>query len=245
MLKDADLSSPNPSSPDTIDASTAPLLPTRIGILGGTFDPIHVGHLALARRFAQWLGLTELVLLPAGQPWQKSGVSCARHRLAMTHLAAASLALPATRVAVATDEIDHPGPTYTTETLAAWRARHGAAASLTLLIGADQLVRLHTWKNWRRLFEFAHLGVATRPGFDLSQADATVLDEIGRRSASADTLRATTHGHVLIDTTLSLDVSATDVRRLLRERSCGHLEKVASVPDAVWQYIRQHHLYQT
>lgn len=245
MCKDADLSSPNPSSPDAIGAWAAPVRPTRVGILGGTFDPIHVGHLALARRFAELLELTELVLLPAGQPWQKSDVSCAQHRLAMTRLAAASLALPATRVSVATDEIDHPGPTYTTETLAAWRARHGAAASLTLLIGADQLVRLHTWKNWRQLFEFAHVGVATRPGFDLSQADATVLGEIGRRSASADTLRATTHGHVLLDTTLSLGVSATDVRRWLRERACGHLEEVASVPDAVWQYIHQHHLYQT
>jgi nicotinate-nucleotide adenylyltransferase len=232
----------------------AAILPTRVGILGGTFDPIHIGHLALARHFAQWLELTQLVLLPAGQPWQKGNVTPAKHRLAMTQLACASLTLPFTRVKVATDEIDHHGPTYTTETLAAWRARDGTAASLTLLIGADQLVRLHTWKNWRRLFDFAHVGIATRPGFDLSQADADVLDEIARRRASVDTLRATPHGHVLIDATLSLDISATEVRRRLRERAHGHSEDTmnngrsedtVNVPNAVWQYIRQHHLYQT
>lgn len=231
--------------PGAVTAPAAASLPARVGILGGTFDPIHVGHLALARRFTELLELTELVLLPAGQPWQKRDVSAAGHRLAMARLAAASLTLPAARVRVATDEIDHRGPTYTIETLAAWRAHNGFSASLTLLIGADQLVRLHTWKNWRQLFDFAHIGIATRPGFDLSQTDAGVLEEIERRAAPADMLRATPHGHVLIDTTLSLNVSATGVRRLLRERACSQSGDTASVPDAVWQYIRQHHLYQT
>ncbi|WP_255214780.1 adenylyltransferase/cytidyltransferase family protein, partial [Burkholderia pseudomallei] len=95
-----------------------PALPRRIGILGGTFDPIHDGHLALARRFAHVLRLTELVLMPAGQPYQKQDVSAAEHRLAMTRAAAASLVLPGVAVSVATDEIEHAGPTYTVETLA-------------------------------------------------------------------------------------------------------------------------------
>jgi nicotinate-nucleotide adenylyltransferase len=217
----------------------------RVGILGGTFDPIHVGHLALARRFAALLDLTELVLMPAGQPWQKSDVSAAEHRLAMTRLAAQTLTLPRARVVIATDEIEHAGPTYTTETLAAWRAREGDKASVTLLIGADQLVRLHTWRNWRYLFELAHLGIATRPGFALTQAAPEVVTEIERRRADADMLRSTARGHVLIDTALAIDVSATDIREHLRARAKGQPDGATRVPDAVWEYIRQHHLYQT
>lgn len=220
-------------------------MPRRVGILGGTFDPIHVGHLALARRFAELLALTELVLMPAGQPWQKSDVSAAEHRLAMTRLAAPTLALPHTNVVVATDEIEHEGPTYTVDTLAAWRARNGADVSVTLLIGADQLVRLHTWHDWLRLFEFAHIGIATRPGFDLTQAAPEVVAQIEQRRANAGTLRATPQGHVLIDTALAIDVSATDIREHLRERAQGRRTGAQRVPEAVWQYIRQHHLYHT
>src|SRR5580698_119049 len=114
----------------------------RIGILGGTFDPIHEGHLAIARRFATVLALHELVLMPAGQPYQKAGVSSAEHRLAMTRLAAGHLSLPDTQVRVATDEIEQGGPTYTADTLAVWRAKLGPDVSLSYLIGGDQLVRL-------------------------------------------------------------------------------------------------------
>lgn len=202
-----------------------PALPRRIGILGGTFDPIHDGHLALARRFADVLRLTELVLMPAGQPYQKQDVSAAEHRLAMTRAAAGSLVLPGVAVSVATDEIEHAGPTYTVETLERWRERLGADASLSLLIGADQLVRLDTWRDWRRLFDFAHVCAATRPGFDF----------------------ATPAGRLLIDTTLALDVAATDIRAHLRACIARH----AQVPDAsaehvspaVWAYILQHRLY--
>ncbi|KAG0190125.1 hypothetical protein DFQ28_002488 [Apophysomyces sp. BC1034] len=120
IAEEAELSLPNNPLRSTVTAPAAAILPRRVGILGGTFDPIHVGHLALGRRFAELLELTDLVLLPAGQPWQKSNVSAAEHRLAMTRLAARSLALPNAHVEVATDEINHRGPTYTTETLAAW-----------------------------------------------------------------------------------------------------------------------------
>ncbi|WP_226806316.1 nicotinate-nucleotide adenylyltransferase [Candidatus Vallotia cooleyia] len=242
LLKDANRRLPNLLA-HTIGTDSSPILPTQIGILGGTFDPIHVGHLALAYQFSKCLKLTELVLLPAGRPWQKNDVSSAWHRLAMTRLAASSLVLPTTRVTVSTNEINTSSPSFMTETLATWRVHYGEEASLTLLIGADQLVSLHTWKNWRQLFEFAHVGVATRPGFDILQADATVFSELGRRSVSASTLHTTTHGYIFLDTTLSLDVSATHVRQLLRERTCNYLNGSAYVPHLVWQYIHQHHLY--
>lgn len=253
-IKDPALSSPTAAAratPATVDAAcTAPALPRRIGLLGGTFDPIHNGHLALARRFTELLGLTELVLLPAGQPWQKQDVSDARHRLAMTRAAAASLALPGTVVSVATDEIEHSGPTYTIDTLRRWRAREGADASLSLLIGADQLVRLDTWRDWRRLFDFAHICAATRPGFDLAAASAPLARELAAHEAGAERLRATPSGLLLIDATLALDVSATDIRAQLRERLAAAGPDGApsqpppdTIPESVWRYILQHHLY--
>jgi nicotinate-nucleotide adenylyltransferase len=224
-------------------------LPRRIGLLGGTFDPVHDGHLALARRFADVLQLTELVLLPAGQPWQKTDVSAPEHRLAMTRAAAGSLVVPGVTVSVATDEIEHEGPTYTVETLQRWREREGAKVSISLLIGADQLVHLDTWRDWRRLFDYAHVCAATRPGFELATIPPAVAAEIAAREARAEVLQATPSGHLLIDTTLAFDVSATDIRSQLRERLQHHAggkehDSAASpVPAAVWDYILQHHLY--
>ena len=199
------------------------------------------------------LQLTELVLLPAGQPWQKADVSPAVHRLAMTRAAAGQLKLPGASVRVATDEIEHEGPTYTVDTLQRWREREGEQASIALLIGADQLVHLDTWRDWRRLFEFAHICAATRPGFDLASIPPAVAKEIDARRARADVLQATPCGHLLIDTTLAFNVSATDIRAHLREQVSQRLAHVGGeqqqdmaashVPTAVWDYILQHHLY--
>jgi nicotinate-nucleotide adenylyltransferase len=224
-------------------ASNAPC-DKRVGLLGGTFDPIHDGHLALARRFAGLLNLTELVLLPAGQPWQKGGVSEPHHRLAMTRAAAQSLDLDGVEINVATDEIERDGPTYTVETLAHWREREGAQASLALLIGADQLVKLDSWHDWKRLFDYAHVCVETRPGFDVSTLPDAVAAEVAARRAPPEVLRASTHGHVLIDETLNIDVSATAIREEARRTPTGAGDARAQVPSAVWDYIVQHHLYQ-
>jgi len=220
----------------------------RVGIFGGTFDPIHNGHLALARRFVDLLRLTDLVLLPAGQPWQKAGVSAPEHRLAMTRAAAASLELDGVRVTVATDEIERKGDTYTVDTLAHWREREGADASISLLMGADQFVKLDSWHQWMRLFDYAHICVETRPGFDVSTLSAPVAAEVAKRAASPETLQASAHGHVLIDETLLIDVSATAIRDEARTMTDEHDARAQArdhVPSAVWDYIVQHHLYQT
>lgn len=223
-------------------------LERRVGLLGGTFDPIHEGHLALARHFARVLGLNELILLPAGQPWQKPGVTAAQHRLAMTRAAAASLALPGVTVTVDADEIEHNGPTYTVETLRRWRAKSDSnrTAALTLLMGADQLLHLDSWHEWRELFALAHLGVASRPGFDFTALPPEVAREGAARRASAAVLAATPHGHLLVDETLALDVSATEIRRDLPACvASGQRRGTAAdkLPAAVWDYILQHHLY--
>ena len=151
------------------------------------------------------------------------------------------------QVTVATDEIDHDGPTYTVETLARWREREGADASLSLLIGADQLVHLDSWRDWKRLFDFAHVCVETRAGFDVSTVSAAVQAEITARRASPEVLRATPHGHLLIDSALELEVSATGIREHLSERIAAHAAGRAyaesHVPAAVWDYIVQNDLY--
>lgn len=177
----------------------------------------------------------------------KKDVTEAHHRLAMTRAAADSLHVEGLQVIVATDEIDHDGPTYTVETLARWRAREGADASLSLLIGADQLVHLDSWRDWKRLFEFAHVCVETRAGFDVSTVSPAVAEEIAARSAPAEVLQSTPHGHLLIDSALELEVSATEIREQLGERlrahAAGEIDAESHVPSAVWDYIVQHHLY--
>jgi nicotinate-nucleotide adenylyltransferase len=215
----------------------------RVGLLGGTFDPIHNGHLALARRFVEVLGLTELVLLPAGQPWQKEGVSAPEHRLAMTRAAAQSLVLDGVTITVATDEIDRHGDTYTVDTLAHWREREGRDASITLLMGADQLVKLNSWHRWKELFDYAHVCVETRAGFDVATLNAEVTAELKARGAAPEVLQASTHGHMHIDEMLLLDVSATAIREEARTMTDIHYAR-SQVPEAVWDYIVQHHLYQ-
>ncbi len=223
-------------------ATPAPL-PRRIGMLGGTFDPIHNGHLALARQMATTLDLTELVLLPAGQPYQKHGVSAAKHRLAMTRAAAETLVLPNVTVSIATDEISHAGPTYTVDTLQRWRAQIGPEASLSLLIGADQLTQLDSWHHWRQLFDFAHVCAVSRPGSDLAAASPAITQEIVTRQAPAAILQATPAGHILIDATLALDITATAIRAHLRASTTIHPNTSADMPAAVWTYILQHRLY--
>jgi nicotinate-nucleotide adenylyltransferase len=214
----------------------------RVAILGGTFDPIHIGHLKLARRFIDLLQLTELVLLPAGQPWQKEGVSAPEHRLAMTRLAAESMQIDGVTITVATDEIDRHGDTYTVDTLAHWREREGKNASISLIVGADQLVKLNSWHQWQRLFDYAHVCVETRAGFDIAALPPAVAAEVEARQASAETLQASTHGHMLIDEKLHMDISATAIREEAQTMR-GSPEIRAQVPSAVWDYIVQHHLY--
>ncbi|WP_407919436.1 nicotinate-nucleotide adenylyltransferase [Chitinasiproducens palmae] len=214
-------------------------------MLGGTFDPIHAGHLAIARHFAALLHLDTLVLMPAGQPWQKRGVSAAAHRLAMTRLAAAELDLGPTRVVVADDEIQREGATYTVETMTDWRTRLGPAASLSLIIGADQLQGFATWRGWQDLLHLGHLCVAARPGFAPHSPDPALRAEIVRRRHAADWLEQHPAGGILIDEQLKVELSATDIRHRIQAGIAAADAHCDGVPRPVWHYIRQHHLYHT
>lgn len=186
----------------------------RIGLMGGTFDPIHVGHLAIAVEARRALGLEEVVFVPAGQPWQKAAVAAAADRLAMTHLAVDGA--PGCRVSAI--EIDREGPTYTVDTLRALHAED-PEAELWLLLGADALAGLDSWREPGEIVRLAKVAVAARPGSE-PRADG---------------------GGVAV-TVLELEpvaVSSRDIRaRLARGESVQGL-----VPTAVETYIHAHGLY--
>lgn len=210
-------------------------------LLGGSFDPVHSGHVGLARYFCTLLHPDELRLIPSGRPWQKPDmVTPAVHRVAMLHAAFDGWPTP---IYIDEQEIRREGPSYMIDTLRSLRSELGRDVSLALIMGADQLINLHTWRDWAALFDEAHFCIAARPGFAIDNAalDKAVAAQITRRLASADQLRQTPSGLVCIATQLALDVSSTQIR----EAIAGSGNAADLLPGPVIDYIQQHHLYQT
>lgn len=208
-------------------------------LLGGSFDPAHNGHAAIAHFIVVMFAPDELRILPAGNPWQKPALhASADDRVAMAKLAFESLSVP---VVIDRREIERSGATYTIETLQELRNELGPQASLILIIGADQLQRLDTWRNWRSLFDFANLCAVSRPGFStaLPAMPDEVRNEFSRRMATPAQMRATPHGLCLIANGPAIDISSTALRETLRQ---GQAESLL-LPPAVLDYIQQHHLY--
>jgi nicotinate-nucleotide adenylyltransferase len=189
----------------------------RIGVMGGTFDPIHHGHLVAASEVAKSYDLDEVVFVPTGEPYRKSAVSSAEHRYLMTVIATASNPM----FTVSRVDIDRPGPTYTIDTLEDLRAER-PDAQLVFISGADAVAQIVEWKDHDELFALAHFVAVTRPGHDLS---VTGLPE---RDVSLLEVPA-------------LAISSTDCRdRVRRGFPVWYL-----VPDGVVQYISKHHLYRS
>jgi nicotinate-nucleotide adenylyltransferase len=211
-----------------------------VALLGGSFDPVHNGHVALAALFAKLLAPDELRIIPAGNPWQKAGGLKANgaERVAMLELAFAEAALP---VKMDLQEIERTTPSYTIDTLRNVRAEVGPEASIVFLMGADQLQQLDTWRDWRALFELAHIGVAARPGYSLAEAalPPAVAQELLLRQGSLDQLRSTPSGHGYLAQTLDVDISATQVRAALQRGEPAN----SLISPVVLDYIQQHKLY--
>ena len=188
--------------------------------MGGTFDPIHHGHLVAASEVQSWFGLSEVVFVPTGQPWQKSDrtVSPAEHRYLMTVIATASNP----RFWVSRVDIDRDGPTYTADTLRDLR-RQMPDADLYFITGADALMDIFTWRDAAGLFELAHFVGCTRPGFDMD----------------GSTLKGIPEDRVTIVEIPALAISSTDCRE--RQRAGDPVWYL--VPDGVVQYINKYHLY--
>ena len=230
-----------------------------IAILGGSFDPVHNGHVALARYFVDLLQPDELRILPAGNPWQKAGLQASgAQRLAMLQVAFSAFDVP---VVFDQRELRDPQPSLTITSLQSLRADLGNAASLNFLMGADQLQHLDTWQQWQALFDYANLCAAARPGFVLAgpTVPTAVSTEFAHRAATPPQLRNTAHGKSFLAPDLAVDISATAIRAALgpdhqydhqhdhqhgQQHSQQHSQSLASlVPPAVLDYIQQHHLY--
>jgi nicotinate-nucleotide adenylyltransferase len=182
-----------------------------IAILGGTFDPVHVGHLRVALEAAEALA-APVRLMPAHVPPHRSApVASAVRRVAMLRAALAGQ----DRLQLDTRELDRNEPSYTVDTLRGMRAEFGAARPLILLLGADAFAGLPTWHHWRELFDLAHIAVMTRPGH-AADLPAELNAEIARRRTQAIAeLHATPCGKLLDLPVTPLEISASAVRALL------------------------------
>jgi nicotinate-nucleotide adenylyltransferase len=191
----------------------------RVGVMGGTFDPIHHGHLVAASEAASLFDLDEVVFVPTGRPWQKGDVevSASEDRYLMTVIATASNP----RFSVSRVDIDRPGPTYTVDTLHDLRKQYGDKAELFFITGADALAAILSWKDAGEVFELAHFIGVTRPGYHLS--DAHLPD-----GAAVSLLEVP-----------AMAISSSACRERVRAgRPVWYL-----VPDGVVQYIEKRRLY--
>ena len=189
----------------------------RIGVMGGTFDPIHHGHLVAASEVADSFGLDEVVFVPTGQPWQKSDVTESEHRYLMTVIATASNP----SFSVSRVDIDRDGPTYPIDTLRDVQ-RLNPDADLYFITGADAIAQILSWRNHDELWELAHFVAVSRPGHVLN-TDGLPVEDVSQLEIPA------------------LAISSTDCRGRVRG---GHPVWYL-VPDGVVQYIAKHHLYRS
>lgn len=200
----------------------------RIGIMGGTFDPIHNGHLVAGSEVADLFSLDRVIFVPTGQPWQKKGtqVAAAEDRYLMTVIATASNP----RFEVSRVDIDRAGDTFTIDTLTDIRAQY-PGAELFFITGADALAKIVTWRDWELIFDLAHFVGVTRPGFELPHEGASDTPAALRRELE--------DGNLSLVEIPAMAISSTDVRARARSgRPVWYL-----VPDGVVQYIAKHEMY--
>ena len=206
---------------DTPLASTGRKARPRLGVMGGTFDPIHHGHLVAASEVQARFALDEVIFVPTGRPWQKADrkVSIPEDRYLMTVIATASNP----RFSVSRVDIDRPGETYTVDTLRDVRTARGADTDLFFITGADALRNILTWHGVEHLFDLAHFVGVSRPGVELESHDISHLPS----------------DRVTLMEVPALAISSTDCRR----RVASHLPIWYLVPDGVVQYVAKHGLY--
>lgn len=209
-----------------------------VGILGGTFDPIHYGHLRLAEEMLELAKLEQIRFIPAGNPPHRDapGVSAA-HRSAMVRLAIAG------QPAFVLDEreVAKQGKCYTVDTLKALRSELGGAQPLCLLMGGDAFLQFHTWHEWESILELSHIVVGYRPGFPLEEQKTApeLYEQYRKRLCSVEHLAQQPSGGIAELAIPKLEISAT----LIRARVSEHRTIRYLLPDNVANYIYQHHLY--
>jgi nicotinate-nucleotide adenylyltransferase len=209
-----------------------------LGILGGTFDPVHNAHVRLAECALAALGLAAIRWVPSGLPGHRDSPQAGvEDRLAMLRLAIAD----EPRYRIDEFELRSEQPTYTVQTLARLRAELGTSVPFVFLIGADQLLALDRWKEWTSLFELAHFGVARRPGYPVSAASLppAVGREYERRLAAPEQLARRPAGLIVPFDMTPLDISASAIREALADG-----RKPAGVlPERVLEYVLRRGIY--
>lgn len=200
----------------------------KLGLFGGTFDPIHNGHLHIAKIFAQQLNLDCVIFLPAGDPYHKNKphtTTDVHHRIAMIEAAIANGPL------FAVSDVDlRAGKTYTIDTIQIFK-QHFTQTQWWFLMGMDSLLQLHTWKNWQSLVKQTNIAVAARQGSILQNAPPALHQWLGEALNN--------HSLVLLDAP-EYPVSSTQIRQALQQKQ----DTKNWLPEKVTQYIQQHQLYQ-
>ena len=208
-------------------------------LFGGTFDPVHNGHLAMASDALVESGAAHLTILPAGNPYQRGRMplASALHRTAMLNIAFGGMK----DVLIDSRELERDGPTFTIDTLRELRLAHGDGAALTWLIGGDAFARLDSWRHWQSLFALANFAVVLRQGSPHplgSASDALRMYLVGRQAESS-ALSHSTFGKVAVLAAMVPGVSSTDIR----ERLKNHQSIRGLASDGVCDYIEHHRLY--
>lgn len=206
-----------------------------VGFFGGTFDPIHLGHLRLALELKQQLALDEMRLLPCYIPPHRASPTVdAQQRLAMLQLALTDC----TELRWDARELQREKPSYTYDTLRELRAEFGADASLSWCMGMDSFVTLDSWHRWQELIELAHLVVVARPSWEIPVV-GPVAELIAQHRADAGAIHATPAGKLAILEQRLLPISATEIRVQIQAGESPQF----LMPDAVWNFIRAQGLY--
>ena len=212
-----------------------------IGVLGGTFDPIHYGHLRMADEIAVALNLAEVRLIPAGNPYHRQGdapPTPRMQRLAMCRLAVEEFP----RLTVDPREAVRGTPSYTVDTLTGLRQELGPATPIDLILGADTFVTLPTWSRWTELFALAHIVVVQRPGFTMpSPLPASLNSAYNSRLTTDKALLSKGVGRMYLQTVVPQLISATR----LREMTWGYQPIERYTPKKVAEYIESHNLYRS
>ena len=217
-----------------------------IGILGGTFDPPHWGHLRLAEHFSKVLHLDRIIWMPAGQPWQKStGITPAKHRLAMSEYAIETLHdlfvdhHIYTKIEISTLEMAREGPSYAIDTAKEIRALYGQDISISWLMGQDSWATLKTWHQYSELPKYVHLAVASRPQSGKLEDTPELFAD--KHTNDPQLLQLSPHGHVLFDQSLQVNLSSSELRDAFQKESWDELAD--AIPPLVLEYIESKGLY--
>jgi len=213
----------------------------RAAIYGGTFDPVHKGHLEVARRDRELFDLDEVIFVPACVPPHKhgAGISSAFHRFAMLALATQD----DERFRISTIELDEPNRPYAVDTVSRLKDKLGSSHRLFFLIGADSWAEIETWREWQRLLRICDLIVVTRPGYQLTERVAVeVVDLRGKTREEITAVVDDGKGpRVYFTNGAGVDISATAIRARARSNDREALQQ--AVPRTVANYIAKHELY--